>query len=91
MKALGASGRLIGGFVAAEAAALGAVGAVAGFGIGVAIAVWIGRVNLHTPVAPRFDVLPMVLAGGVAVALLASVIPIFMLQSVESAIILKGE
>ena len=91
MKALGASGRFIGGFVAAEAAALGAVGAVAGFGIGIAIAVWIGRVNFHTPVAPRFDVLPMVLAGGIAVALLASVIPIFMLQRVEPAMILKGE
>jgi len=91
MKALGASGRLIGGFVAAEAAALGAVGAVIGFAIGIAIAALIGRINFHAPVVPRFDMLPIVLAGGVVVALISSVIPIFLLQRVEPAMILKGE
>ena len=54
MKALGASGGLIQGFFAAEAAALGAVGAVIGFAIGVGVAAWIGRVNFHAPVVPRF-------------------------------------
>ena len=38
MKALGASEGLISGFFAAEAAALGAVGAIVGFGIGVGVA-----------------------------------------------------
>ena len=72
MKALGASEGLISGFFAAEAAALGAVGAIFGFGLGVAIAAWIGRVNFHAPVVPRFSVLPVVLVGSVAVALISA-------------------
>ncbi|HTA24962.1 MAG TPA: FtsX-like permease family protein [Terriglobales bacterium] len=91
MKALGASERLIGGFFVAEAAVLGAVGAVAGFGIGVAIAAWIGRVNFHAPVVPRFVILPEVLAGGIAVALMAAVVPMFLLRRVQPATILRGE
>src|SRR6266478_279243 len=41
MKALGASERLVNGFFAAEAVALGVVGAILGFFIGIGIAVWI--------------------------------------------------
>jgi putative ABC transport system permease protein len=91
MKALGASGRLISGFLAAEAAALGAVGSVIGFAIGIGVAVWIGRVNFHAPVAPRFGVLPVILGGSVAVALISAVIPILLLQRVQPATILRGE
>ena len=58
MKALGASERLINGFFAAEAAALGVVGAILGFFIGIGAAAWIGRVNFHAPVVPRFGVFP---------------------------------
>jgi putative ABC transport system permease protein len=91
MKALGASERLIGGFFAAEATTLGAVGAVLGFAIGIAIAAWIGRVNFHAPVVPRFDVLPWVLAGSVAVALISALLPMSLLRRVEPAVILRGE
>jgi putative ABC transport system permease protein len=91
MKALGASERLISGFFAAEAAALGAVGAALGFAIGVGIAAWIGRLNFNAPVIPRFSILPAVLLGSVAVALLASVLPISLLRRVEPAMILRGE
>ncbi len=91
MKALGASERLIGGFFAAEAAVLGAVGAVLGFVIGVAVAAWIGRVNFHAPVVPRFNVLPLILVGSVAVALIAAALPMWMLQRVQPAVILRGE
>src|SRR3954449_826152 len=42
MKALGASTKLLNGFFAAEAAALGATGAVIGFLFGIGIAMWIG-------------------------------------------------
>jgi putative ABC transport system permease protein len=91
MKALGASQKLIGGFFAAEAAALGAVGAMIGFGLGVGVAAWIGRVNFQAPVAPRFSILPEVLAGSVAVALVSAVLPIFLLRRVEPAMILRGE
>jgi putative ABC transport system permease protein len=91
MKALGASERLVNGFFAAEAAVLGIAGAVLGFFIGIAVAVWIGRVNFHAPVVPRFSVFPYVLAGSLLVALLSAVLPIGLLRRVQPAIILRGE
>jgi putative ABC transport system permease protein len=91
MKALGASERLLNGFFAAEAAALGATGAVVGFVIGIGIAAWIGRVNFHAPVVPRFSVLPIVLAGSMAVTLISAILPISLLRRVEPAVILRGE
>ncbi len=91
MKALGASARVIYGFFAAEAAALGGVGALLGFGVGVAAAAWIGRANFHAPVVPRFSVLPPVLLGSVMVALLAAIVPMWLLHRVEPATILRGE
>lgn len=91
MKALGASDRLLNGFFAAEAAALGGAGAVIGFVLGIGLAAWIGRVNFHTPVVPRFSVLPFVLAGGIVVTLLAAILPISLLRRVQPAVILRGE
>jgi putative ABC transport system permease protein len=91
MKALGASERLINGFFAAEAAALGVVGALLGFLVGIGVAAWIGRVNFHAPVVPRFSVFPYILAGSVAVALLSAILPIELLRRVQPAIILRGE
>lgn len=91
MKALGASERLVNGFFAAEAAALGVVGAILGYGIGIGIAAWIGRVNFHAPVVPRLSVLPWVIAGSVVVALISAIVPIGLLRRVEPAIILRGE
>ena len=91
MKALGASEGLVNGFFAAEAAAMGIIGAILGFGIGIGVAAWIGRVNFHAPVVPRFSVFPYVLAGSVAVALISAVLPIGLLRRVQPAIILRGE
>lgn len=91
MKALGASERLINGFFAAEAAVLGVVGAILGFFIGIGAAAWIGRVNFHAPVVPRFGVFPYVLAGSVGVALISAILPMVLLRRVQPAIILRGE
>ncbi len=91
MKALGASDRLLNGFFAAEAAGLGATGAVIGFVLGIGIAAWIGRVNFHAPVVPRFSVLPFVLAGSMVVTLLSAILPIALLRRVQPAVILRGE
>ena len=91
MKALGASERWLNGFFAAEAAALGATGAMIGFILGIGIAAWIGRVNFHAPVVPRFSVLPFVLAGSIVVTLLAAILPISLLRRVQPAVILRGE
>ena len=91
MKALGASGRMLQGFFAAEAAALGAIGAILGFAIGVGVAIWIGQANFHAPVTPRLSVLPIVLAGGIVIALIAAILPISLLRQVQPATILRGE
>jgi putative ABC transport system permease protein len=91
MKALGASGRLLNGFFAAEAAALGATGALIGFAVGIGIAAWIGRVNFHAPVTPRLSVLPFVLAGSIIITLLSAIIPISLLRRIQPAAILRGE
>jgi putative ABC transport system permease protein len=91
MKALGASERLLNSFFAAEAAALGVVGALLGFVIGIGIAAWIGHANFHATVVPRISVLPVVLAGSVAVALLSAAVPIGLLRRVQPAMILRGE
>ncbi len=91
MKALGASDRLLNGFFAAEAAALGATGALIGFVLGVGIAAWIGRANFHAPVVPRFSILPVVLAGSMVVTLISAILPISLLRRVQPAVILRGE
>jgi ABC-type antimicrobial peptide transport system permease subunit len=91
MKALGASARILNGFFAAEAALLGAGGAVIGFAAGIGIAAWIGRVNFHAAVTPRFGILPMVMAGSIVVTLLSATVPISSLRRVQPAAILRGE
>ncbi|MBV8890960.1 MAG: ABC transporter permease, partial [Acidobacteria bacterium] len=91
MKALGASEALLNAFFAAEATALGILGSFLGFAIGIGLAAWIGRVNFSAPVGPRFSVLPIVVAGSAAVALLSATVPIGLLQRVQPAVILRGE
>ncbi len=91
MKALGASERLVSAFFAAEAAAIGLVGAVLGFGIGLGAAAWIGRVNFHAAVAPRFGVFPVVMVGSLTVALLSAALPMALLRRVQPALMLRGE
>jgi hypothetical protein len=42
-------------------------------------------------VAPRFSVLPYVLAGSIGVALISAVVPIGLLRRIQPANILRGE
>jgi len=91
MKALGASDRMIALFVAGEAAILGSVGAVLGFSTGIGIAAWIGSANFHAPVAPRFELFPVVLAGCLLVTLASTLPPLRLLRRIQPAMILRGE
>jgi putative ABC transport system permease protein len=91
MKALGASDRLIGFFMAGEAAVLGAAGAILGFAGGIGIAAWIGRSNFNAQVAPRFELFPAVLAGCLFVTLASTVPPLRLLRRIQPAMILRGE
>jgi len=88
---MGASDLLIAMFVAGEAAVLGFAGAIVGFTAGSGIATWIGRVNFHAAVAPRLSVFPPVLAGCLAVTLLAALLPLQLLRRIQPAMILRGE
>ncbi len=91
MKALGASDAVLKSFFAAESALLGAAGALIGFGIGLGVAALIARLNFHASITPRFSVLPPVLAGGVALALFAALVPVSLLRGIQPATMLKGE
>lgn len=91
MKALGAPQSLVTSFFAAEASLLGVMGAVLGFALGIGAALWIGRINFHANVVPRFSVFPVILAGSVLVALVSAVLPISILRRVQPATILRGE
>ena len=91
MKALGASESMVSGFFAAEAAALGAIGSVAGFAIGLGVAAWIGRANFNAPVTPRWELFPYVLLGCVCVSLVSALVPLGLLRRVQPALILRGE
>jgi len=91
MKALGASERLISGFFAVEAASIGALGALLGYGIGLGAAAWIGRANFQASISPRLSVLPSVFLGSIMVALLSAALPMALLRRVQPATILRGE
>jgi len=91
MKALGASERTVNAVFAAEAAGLGAIGAVVGFVVGLAIAFVIGKVNFHAAISPRFSLFPAVLLGSVLVSLGSALVPLSLLRRVQPAIILRGE
>ena len=91
MKALGASPAMMNSFFAGEATLLGIAGAVAGFIVGVAAAIWIGHASFHTAVAPRFGVFPLILLGSILVSLAAALFPILLLHRLQPANILRGE
>jgi len=91
MKALGASQRTINALFAAEAASIGALGAIGGFVIGIGIAAWIGHANFNAAISPRFSILPVVLVGSVLVALFSAMLPMSLLRRVQPASILRGE
>jgi putative ABC transport system permease protein len=91
MKALGASNKTVKALFACEAALLALMGASAGFATGSGIAFWIGKANFDAAILPQPSLLFPVLAGSVALALLASTAPLRLLQQIQPAGILRGE
>jgi putative ABC transport system permease protein len=91
MKALGAPNRVVGLLFSAESALLASAGAVAGFLVGSAVAYWIGKANFDAAILPQPALLLPVLAGSVAMALLAATAPLRLLQRIQPAGILRGE
>jgi putative ABC transport system permease protein len=90
MKALGGTVPRIMRLFLAEAGALGAVGGLAGFLIGVVLARWIGERIFGVVISARFEVLPITVALTIGVAL-AGAFPLRLLGRVRPAEILRGE
>jgi putative ABC transport system permease protein len=90
MKAIGGSMSRIVRIFLAEAGALGFVGGVAGYVLGIALSQWIGRRAFNVAITARPEVLPLVLALMVGVAL-AGALPLRLLGRVRPAEILRAE
>ncbi len=90
MKALGGSiGRIVALFLA-EVSVLGVAGGVVGYLIGALLTIWIGRSVFGAAISPRLEVLPLIVALMVGVAL-AGALPLRLLGRVKPAVILRGE
>jgi putative ABC transport system permease protein len=91
MKAIGSSQWTVNALFAGEALALGLFAALAGYVCGGGLAAWIAQANFHTALWPTLSLLPIVIACSLALALIASILPLAQLQRIEPAGILKGE
>jgi putative ABC transport system permease protein len=91
MKSLGASDNLVMRLFLSEGAALGLIGAAAGFGLGVALASGLAERLFNVGLSPAWWTLPAVTLAGVALAVVATMIPVRMVHRVQPATVLKGE
>ena len=91
LKAMGADRRDILTPFAVEAAAIGLVGGVVGWGFGVLMAQVIGQQVFHAAIAVRLDVPLVVIGMALATALASSIGPARLALAVEPATALKGD
>lgn len=91
MKALGASNGAVNLLFAGEAALTSLLGAIIGFIVGSAIALWIGQANFGAVIRPRLQLLLPVILGSIILALVASSAPLRILRRIQPAGILRGE
>ncbi len=90
MKAIGGSMSRIVSIFLTEAGALGLVGALIGYVAGIFLSRWIGERAFHVAISARPEVLPLVVALMVGVAL-AGALPLRLLGRIRPAEILRGE
>jgi putative ABC transport system permease protein len=91
MKSLGASDSLVMRLFMSEGAALGLAGGLAGFALGVGLARGMAERLFHVGLSPTWWTLPAVTLAGMALAVLATMIPVRMVHRVQPATVLKGE
>ena len=91
LKALGASSRQVVRQFGAESLAVGLLGGLLGWWMGVGAALVIGREVFLSTIAIHWEVLPIVLAISIAVALVASIGPIRLALRIDPAPVLRGE
>lgn len=90
MKALGGTVRRVMRFFLAEAAAIGILGGIVGWGVGMLLADFVGEQVFATSISPRLIVLPLTVGLMIGVAL-AGAVPLRLLGRVRPAEILRGE
>jgi putative ABC transport system permease protein len=91
MKSVGAENKKIMSLFYSEAFVIGFLGGIIGYVIGFILSQIIGFSVFNTSVAPRLEIIPIVIVISVFVALLASIIPVRRAVKVEPAIVLRGE
>jgi len=91
MQALGATQAVTARLFTLEAVLLGVTGGIIGYGFGLAVAALISWLNFHASVSPQIWVLPQILLGSMALALLTAIIPLALLRRIQAASVLKGE
>jgi putative ABC transport system permease protein len=91
MKALGATEAVVARQFALESLAIGLVGGVLGWLIGLAFAELIGREVFHAVITVRADVPLLVIAISVGVAGLAGLGPLRLARGIQPATVLKGD
>lgn len=91
MKALGAGDRLVMRLFLSEGAALGLVGGLAGFGLGILLARRLAEQLFDVALHPVWWTLPLVCFLSVGLAALATLVPVRLVRSVQPATVLKGE
>jgi len=90
MKALGGDMSRVLRLFICEIAGLGVAGGLLGWACGVALSSWVGVQVFSTPIAPRPEVLPLIVALMTAVAM-AGAFPLRLLSRVRPGVILRGE
>ncbi len=90
MKALGGSMARVVSLFLTEAGSLGVLGGVMGYAAGILLSRWIGRSVFGVAISPRLEVLPLIVALMVGVAL-AGALPLRLLGRVRPAAILREE
>jgi putative ABC transport system permease protein len=91
MKAVGASDMNIALFFLGEGLIIAIVGALLGFGLGIALAEAIGQYVFQSSIAVVWWVAPAAVATSVVIVSLASLIPIKQAIDVDPAVVLRGE
>jgi putative ABC transport system permease protein len=90
MKTLGGSDAMVSFLFVAESAASALVAAALGYWLGFGLAEWAARGIFHSSLPWRWDVLASVIGVTLAVALIATAVPIRLVRKLEPALILKG-
>lgn len=91
MKAIGSSQRTVNTLFTAETLTIALCAGLVGYGVGCGVAAWISQANFHTSLTPQLGILPTVIVSSMAIALLATALPLTQLQRIQPAGILKGE